>query len=192
MVADAGAVLFAMDGEHGALPVMRGESVWLQMGTVGEEAVERCARLAADRGIAFVDAPVLGTRQPSAEGELVILAAGPEYLAERLKPVFDVIRQQTMWVGAVGAGTRLKLVTNSWILAVVEAGLAASPAERQVPAGSRRSISRAMSSRADSAPTMAPMTEAQAASGGSAVIARHSRARPSSSGNSRRSTRPSV
>ena len=122
ILADAGAVLFAMDGEHGALPVMQGESVWLQMSTIGEEATERCARLAADRGVAFVDAPVLGTRQPAAEGKLVVLASGPEDLADRLKPVFDAIGQRTMWTGPAGAGTRLKLVTNSWILAVVEAG----------------------------------------------------------------------
>jgi 3-hydroxyisobutyrate dehydrogenase len=122
ILADAGAVLFAMDGEHGALPVMQDESVWLQMSTIGEEATERCARLATDRGIAFVDAPVLGTRQPAAEGKLVVLASGPEDLADRLKPVFAAIGQRTMWAGPAGAGTRLKLVTNSWILAVVEAG----------------------------------------------------------------------
>jgi 3-hydroxyisobutyrate dehydrogenase len=122
ILADAGAVLFAMDGEHGALPVMGGESVWLQMSTIGEEATERCARLAADREVAFVDAPVLGTRQPAAEGKLVVLASGPEDLADRLKPVFGAIGQRTLWAGPAGAGTRLKLVTNSWILAVVEAG----------------------------------------------------------------------
>ena len=122
ILADAGAVLFAMDGEHGALPAMGGESVWLQMSTIGEEATERCARLAADRGVAFVDAPVLGTRQPAAEGKLVVLASGPEDLADRLKPVLGPIGQRTMWVGPAGAGTRLKLVTNSWILAVTEAG----------------------------------------------------------------------
>jgi 3-hydroxyisobutyrate dehydrogenase-like beta-hydroxyacid dehydrogenase len=52
----------------------------------------------------------------------VILASGPDYLAERVKPVCDAIGQRTMWVGAVGASTRLKLGTNSWILAVVKAG----------------------------------------------------------------------
>jgi 3-hydroxyisobutyrate dehydrogenase len=36
--------------------------------------------------------------------------------------VFSAIGQRTIWVGAAGAGTRLKLVTDSWVLAVVEAG----------------------------------------------------------------------
>ena len=37
-----------------------------------------------------------------------------------MQPVFDAVGQRTMWVGEAGAGTRLKLVTNAWIVAVVE------------------------------------------------------------------------
>lgn len=122
ILADAGAVFSAMDGGHGALSAMHGDAVWLQMSTIGEEATERCERLASARGIGFVDAPVLGTRQPAAEGKLVVLASGPKDLAERLEPVFGAIGQRTMWVGGTGAGTRLKLVVNNWVLAVVEAG----------------------------------------------------------------------
>src|SRR6266566_1941463 len=58
--------------------------------------------------------------------------------------------------------------------------------------GWRRSMSRAMSSRAGSLPTRAAITAAQAASGGSAVTAWHSRSRPSSIGWPRRSISPSV
>jgi 3-hydroxyisobutyrate dehydrogenase len=36
--------------------------------------------------------------------------------------VFDAIGHRTIHAGEAGAGTRLKLVTNSWVLAVVEAG----------------------------------------------------------------------
>jgi uncharacterized protein (DUF2252 family) len=58
--------------------------------------------------------------------------------------------------------------------------------------GRRRNMSRAMSSRAGSLPTRAAITEAQAASGGSAVTAWHSRFRPSSIVGPRRSISPSV
>jgi 3-hydroxyisobutyrate dehydrogenase len=52
----------------------------------------------------------------------VILASGPEGLRERARPVFDAVGARTMWVGEAGAGTRLKLVANTWVLAVVEGG----------------------------------------------------------------------
>jgi len=127
MLADADAVISAMDSEDGALPVMAHRDdpdhpIWLQMSTLGEEATQRCAGLANRYGVGFVDAPVLGTRQPAEQGELVILESGPEEARPRVQPVFDAIGHRTMWAGQAGVGTSLKLVTNSWVLAVVEAG----------------------------------------------------------------------
>ena len=70
----------------------------------------------------FVDAPVLGTRQPAEQGQLVVLESGPEETRPRTHAVFEAIGHRTIRAGEAGAGTRLKLVTNSWVLAVVEAG----------------------------------------------------------------------
>ncbi|MBO0773528.1 MAG: NAD(P)-dependent oxidoreductase [Actinobacteria bacterium] len=122
MLADTNALISAMDGTGGALSALAPAAVWLQMGTIGEEGTEHCARLAADQGIAFADAPVLGTRQPAEQGKLVILGSGPDAVRSRVQPLLDVLGTRTIWVGEAGAGTRLKLVTNSWVLAVVEAG----------------------------------------------------------------------
>jgi 3-hydroxyisobutyrate dehydrogenase len=120
MLADADAVLAAMDGPDGALAGAESSTVWLQMSTIGEAATERCAELARRRGIAFVDAPVLGTKQPAQAGQLTVLASGPDDVRERVRPIFDAVGQKTIWVGGAGQGTLLKLVTNNWILAVVE------------------------------------------------------------------------
>ncbi|HWF36698.1 MAG TPA: NAD(P)-dependent oxidoreductase [Solirubrobacteraceae bacterium] len=121
MLADGEAVLGSMRGENGALAGARGEDVvWLQMSTIGEVATEECIDLAREHGLAFVDAPVLGTKGPAEQGKLVIMASGPERLRERLAPIFDVIGQRTMWVGEAGAGTKLKIAANSWIITVVE------------------------------------------------------------------------
>jgi 3-hydroxyisobutyrate dehydrogenase len=104
----------ALEGEIGD------SAVWLQMSTIGERDTERCTELADDRGLRFVDAPVLGTKQPAQEGELVILASGPDELRERVEPVFGVVGKRTMWVGEAGAGSRLKVATNSWLVTIVE------------------------------------------------------------------------
>jgi 3-hydroxyisobutyrate dehydrogenase len=81
--ADTHAVLAAMEGNHGALPVMAdrcgpGHALWLRMSTIGEQAAQRCMGLANRFGVGFVDAPVLGTRQPAEQGQLVVLESGPE------------------------------------------------------------------------------------------------------------------
>jgi hypothetical protein len=122
MLADTDAVLAAVDGDQGALSAPAPPGLWLQMSTIGESGTDRCAELARRHGIAFVDAPVLGTRQPAEEGKLVVLASGPRELREPLQPVFDAVGQRTMWVGEAGAGSRLKLVANCWVVMVPDAG----------------------------------------------------------------------
>ncbi len=121
MLSDADAVLATMQGSDGALAGVRPTSVWIQCSTIGEQGTARCTELAQEHGIGFVDAPVLGTKQPAQEGKLVVMASGPQSLRERVQPVFDAVAQRTIWVGEqAGASTRLKLVTNAWIVSVVE------------------------------------------------------------------------
>jgi 3-hydroxyisobutyrate dehydrogenase len=98
-------------------------ALWLQMSTIGIEATEKLMKLAADGGATFVDAPVLGTKQPAEKGELVVLASGPKDALSTAGPVFDAVAAKTVELGEAGEGTRLKLVLNSWLVSLVE-GLA--------------------------------------------------------------------
>lgn len=94
--------------------------VWLQQSTVGVAGAERLGELAADLGVTYVDAPVLGTKKPAEDGALVVLASGPEQARDRVAPVLDAIGSRTVWVGEAGAGSRLKLAANAWVFTVVE------------------------------------------------------------------------
>lgn len=118
MLADTDAVIESLQD---ALESFGEGTVWLQMSTIGEAGTERCIELARERGLTFVDAPVLGTKKPAEDGKLVVLASGPEEVSERVQPIFDAVAQKTIWVGEAGAGTRLKVVVNSWVLSVTEA-----------------------------------------------------------------------
>jgi 3-hydroxyisobutyrate dehydrogenase len=95
-------------------------TIWIQASTVGVEGVERLEAMALRRGMKFVDAPVLGTKQPAETGNLVVLAAGPPEVHEFVTPVFDAIGARTMWVGEAGQATKLKLVANGWVLTVLD------------------------------------------------------------------------
>ncbi|HET8950232.1 MAG TPA: NAD-binding protein, partial [Solirubrobacteraceae bacterium] len=58
--------------------------------------------------------------------QLTVLAAGPPEARERCAPVFDAVGARTVALGdEPGGGTRMKLVLNAWLLALVE-GLAES------------------------------------------------------------------
>jgi 3-hydroxyisobutyrate dehydrogenase len=64
---------------------------------------------------------VLGTKAPAEAGQLIVLASGPVTALERCRPVFEAIGARTLELGDAGAGTRLKLVVNGWVLAVTQA-----------------------------------------------------------------------
>lgn len=97
--------------------------VWAQMTTAGIDQSDLLA-FAQKHGLLFVDAPVVGTRQPAESGQLVILAAGPAEAKAAVTPVFDAVGKSTNWVADAADGllaSRLKLVVNSWALAVTAA-----------------------------------------------------------------------
>jgi 3-hydroxyisobutyrate dehydrogenase len=93
-------------------------AIWWQCSTVGIEATEQ---LLAAATIPYVDAPVLGTKQPAQEGKLTVLASGPDDALDRLQPVFDAVAAKTIRLGEAGEGTRAKLVLNHWVLALTTA-----------------------------------------------------------------------
>jgi 3-hydroxyisobutyrate dehydrogenase len=120
MLADAAAVEAVADP---LLDAVGADTVWWQASTIGIAAIERLGERAQAAGVPLVDAPVLGTKGPAEEGKLIVLASGPEDARERVDPLFDAIGAKTLWLGEAGAGSRLKLVINTWLLALTE-GLA--------------------------------------------------------------------
>jgi 3-hydroxyisobutyrate dehydrogenase len=105
------------------LEAMASGAVWAQMGTIGVEATEQLDAEVHSRrpDVAFVDAPVSGSRGPAENGQLLVLASGPQAAARQLDPVFDAIGRRTLWLGQAGMGTRMKLVLNTWLAFEVEA-----------------------------------------------------------------------
>ncbi len=102
-----------------AAPGLAAGQVWAQMSTVGVKATSELVELAAAHGLAYVDAPVLGTRQPAEAGALTVLAAGAPEVRPLVDPVFDAVGSRTVWLAddpAGAAATRLKLVANTWVL----------------------------------------------------------------------------
>lgn len=119
MLFDAEAVEAVMSP---VLGILKDDAVWVQSATVGIEATGHLATMAQQNGVPFVDAPVLGTRAAAENGQLIVLAGGPAEVREILAPVFDAIGSRTVWIGEQpGAGHRIKLVANAWVLSVTGA-----------------------------------------------------------------------
>jgi 3-hydroxyisobutyrate dehydrogenase len=117
------AVLESVMLEQKVLDAMRPNSVWAQMGTIGVAGTDRIVTQTAKRrpDVDFVDAPVSGTRGPARNGQLTILASGPDRDRAVVQVVFETLGQKVMWLGRAGMGMRMKLVLNTWLAFEIEA-----------------------------------------------------------------------
>jgi len=122
MVTDADAVI-SIARDQGVLAALAPGTIWVQMSTIGVAGIEGVAALVdAERpDVILLDAPVSGSTVPAEQGQLTIFASGPEEVRSRVDPLFEALGQRTIWVGAVGAGSRLKLVNNTWLAFTAEA-----------------------------------------------------------------------
>jgi 3-hydroxyisobutyrate dehydrogenase len=97
-------------------------AVWAQMGTIGPDATldvaGRLGRLRPD--VMLVDAPVSGSKGPAESGQLLVLASGPTEAQAILEPAFAAIGRKTVWLGEAGQGSRMKLVVNAYMSALIE------------------------------------------------------------------------
>jgi 3-hydroxyisobutyrate dehydrogenase len=101
------------------LPDWPPTTIWLQMSSVGANESDQLAQAAASNGVTIVDAPVSGSTHPAEEGRLTVLASGRESTRQQVEPVLAALASRVQWVGDVGAGSRLKLAANHWMIGMV-------------------------------------------------------------------------
>eukprot|EP00667_Euglena_gracilis_P018429 EG_transcript_19566 len=100
-------------------------SVIVDMGTTSVSLTRQLAGAVAERGAAFVDAPVSGGQVGAREGTLSVMVGAPEATFEAIKPVLLAMGSNVTRVGDVGAGQVAKacnqLIVGNTIAAVAEA-----------------------------------------------------------------------
>jgi 3-hydroxyisobutyrate dehydrogenase len=97
------------------------DTIWLQMSSVGAAEADQLTQVAEAHAVTIVDAPVSGSTHPAEEGQLTVLASGPDSTHIPLEPIFEALASRVLWVGDAGMGSRLKLAANHWMIASVAA-----------------------------------------------------------------------
>jgi 3-hydroxyisobutyrate dehydrogenase len=122
MVTDTNAVV-SIARDQGMLAALAPDAIWVQMSTIGVAGIEEVAAMvdAERRDVTVIDAPVSGSKDPAEQGALTIFASGSDKARSRVAPLFDALGQRTIWVGPVGAGSRVKVVNNTWLAFGAEA-----------------------------------------------------------------------
>ena len=107
--------------DFGLLGGMQPGSTLIDSSTVSPDLARRIAAACAERGIAFLDAPVTGGTWGAEKGELVFMIGGKEEVLDRVKPVLEAVGKRFFLLGPNGAGQTVKLGMNLLLALEVDA-----------------------------------------------------------------------
>lgn len=112
MLFDEDAVAAVYRGPGGLLSSPRKENLFIEMSTIGVEAVRALETDTRSAGAALLECPVGGSVGPAREGKLLGLVGGDLRDLERARPVLNTLCRRIEHSGPVGTGAQLKLAVN--------------------------------------------------------------------------------
>ena len=139
-----------LDGPDGLLAGMADGTLLIDCTSGDPASSRRIAARLAERGIAFLDAPVSGGVSGAEAGALTVMCGGDDATFARARPVLEAFGKKIVLVGPIGAGHALKAVNNAllavhiWsaaegLAALTKAGVKPSAALEVINASSGRS-----------------------------------------------------
>jgi 3-hydroxyisobutyrate dehydrogenase len=112
MVSDDRASRAVWLGDQGALSTVKKGALLIESSTLTVAWVEELAKAAQSAGAELIDAPVTGSRDHAAAGQLLFLVGGSDAALERAKPVLSVMSRAIVPLGPTGSGALMKLINN--------------------------------------------------------------------------------
>ncbi|MBN2645776.1 MAG: NAD(P)-dependent oxidoreductase [Desulfuromonadaceae bacterium] len=109
---DQGELKQMLSTDGGFLAALDPGTLLCDMGTHSLEITKEIEKLAGQRKIQFLDAPVWGTKEHAAHGLLTILVGGDSSVVSRGREVLTYMGLNILHVGAVGDATRMKFVVT--------------------------------------------------------------------------------
>jgi 3-hydroxyisobutyrate dehydrogenase/glyoxylate/succinic semialdehyde reductase len=126
--------------------------------TVNPSFAQQMALESRARRIRYLDAPVTGSKDVAARGELTFLVGGDAADLEECRPLLEVIGQRIVYIGRHGLGSAMKMV-NNLMLAITMAALSESLSLGQALGVPRQTIFDTLAA----APLTAPIVAAKRA-----------------------------
>jgi len=101
------------------LPTLTRGTLWIDATSGDPNVSKETAKRLAEKGVAFVDAPVTGATVGAENATLTIMVGGSAEDFARAEPILKICGKTIIHVGPVGAGHAIKVLTNSIMGATV-------------------------------------------------------------------------
>ncbi len=119
-VSDTKAVENVLFGPGGVEEALAEGMMIADSSTISPSATLRFAERVKARGVAYVDAPVTGSKIAAESGSLIFMAGGDEAALARLDPLFKAMGKQVFHMGETSKGQATKLAMNLQIALIYE------------------------------------------------------------------------
>jgi len=119
-VSDTAAVEQVLFGSDGVEQSMTDGMIIADSSTISPSATVKFAERVRGKGVAYLDAPMTGSKIGAANASLIFMVGGDEAVIERLKPLFAAMGKKIFRMGDTGKGQATKLAMNLQIALIYE------------------------------------------------------------------------
>ncbi|MGM0421324.1 MAG: NAD(P)-dependent oxidoreductase [Bacillota bacterium] len=99
-----------INGNNGLLEGGKAGQVFIDMSTVDPFSTQKNAKMAAEKNIAYLDAPILG--RPHRCGKWTLPVGGKQNDLDKAKKLLEVVANEVTYVGPSGHGNIIKVLNN--------------------------------------------------------------------------------
>jgi 3-hydroxyisobutyrate dehydrogenase-like beta-hydroxyacid dehydrogenase len=107
-------------GKDGALAGMKAGAIFVDHTTASAEVARELDKAAAEKGLAFLDAPVSGGQAGAENGQLGIMVGGADATFAKAEPVLKIYAKALTLMGPAGAGQLTKMVNQICIAGLLQ------------------------------------------------------------------------
>jgi len=121
MLPDSPDVQQVVTGPGGVLEGLRKGAALVDMSTISPMVTQELAKAVRAKGAEMLDAPVSGGEKGAIDATLSIMVGGPEETFARVKPVFEAMGKNIVYIGASGAGQVTKACNQIVVALTIQA-----------------------------------------------------------------------
>jgi 3-hydroxyisobutyrate dehydrogenase-like beta-hydroxyacid dehydrogenase len=119
-VSDTAAVEKILFGPEGVEQSLAEGMIIADSSTISPSATVKFAERVGARGVAYVDAPMTGSKIGAGNGTLIFMVGGEQATIDRLNPLFAAMGKKIFRMGETGKGQATKLAMNLQIALIFE------------------------------------------------------------------------